>query len=883
MHLPLSFSTLLWSTCFSFSLLAQTQLQELGKLDQVPADSDQSLRVRAADLDRDGKPDFVVLSLHGIRVYRGDGQGNFQEHLPSQRPLPLAAFGDLEIADIDGDGDLDILYFLHSGPGTRTGIHALFNDGRGNLGPSSIIAQVDKPSCLATGDVDGDGDPDLFVGAGTAGAAGKGFANQLLLNNGKGSFSPSRTQAFPVDTDNTTSAAFGDFDGDGDLDLLIGNSPVYLGPGPQDKLYLGNGKGGFKLVPGGLPRANTATNAIATGDWDGDGDLDFGIASSIGNPILLFQNQGKGTFLLLPPPTSKGLGTDLVLRDLDGDGKLDLALARMPGTSRTDGGMALFFGNGQGRFLPGGKGVTDLQARATSIAVADLDQDGKQDLLMSVFGERNRLFLGLGSREWLDGTRPFRFGSADASTVWNQFEMADLDGDGDLDLLEGGASLRLLLNEGVQGFREVSSTHLPKLSGKVRGFQVVDIDQDGRLDILVGLQSTLTSTLRLLRGMGGGKFAAAPRADLPFTKVFLGIQTGDIDRNGTIDLVVGSYGGPYIFLGDGKGKFRLDTRSSFKTNFGLNPSLLGDLDGDGDLDILAKVGNHAPTNRYQIYLNDGKGVFAFSKTLVVPLSTAQETQLLDIDGDGDLDLVISGNLSILLLNDGKGNFRDVSSTHFKLPWSRYATYQHRFGDWDGDGDLDLVHIQFGGNLAPSTFRYFENRKGIFVEASRRVLGQSKFLVASLSAFSRVVDFDQDGDPDLVFGDSAGKRVLRSLRRHSHFSNALRLGRPGHLELWSRGTGISQTQFAIVQFSAPTTRSWKLPPFGTLQLDLRTLLLLPVLAIPPGGHLRLVLPPSQDTSLLGKQIFSQSLLLGPLGTRFAQWRYTNRTSSTAIGR
>lgn len=184
------------------------------------------------DLDGDGDLDTIVGGLSDTRVWINDGQAGFTDHGQS-----LEEPHTVEFFDLDGDGELD----YHAG------------------------GQTHRSNGVALGDADGDGDLDAFVMSSVSHVYGTTEKTDLWLNDGEGRFGKT-SQSFP-----SKSIALGDIDGDGDLDVLVGRRGRY-GYAASDLIWRNDGHGVF--VDTGQQLGFLPTEAVASGDYDGDGDLD---------------------------------------------------------------------------------------------------------------------------------------------------------------------------------------------------------------------------------------------------------------------------------------------------------------------------------------------------------------------------------------------------------------------------------------------------------------------------------------------------------------------------------------------------------------------------------------------------------------------------------
>ena len=336
-----------------------------------------------------------------------------------------------------------------------------------------------------------------------------------------------------------------------------------------------------QFAPVALPPSIGAFTLRATlGDYDRDGDMDLYVAQSGFFPPAssLFANDGTGRFTdvssVLPPHLSPQSTPAFV--DIDGDGDLDLLVWQVP-TAR------LFRNDGPGPW-------TDLSANlpapvpfAVRHVVGDFDGDGDLDLAgvghaLAWPLSRNHLLVNQGAGVF---TLLEPFPGTDYAIA-----TADIDGDGDLDLVTSTWGLRLWRNDGGLSFTDVTATQLPTLP-QVRDIVFGDVDGDGDQDLAVGyISSTGSGADVLLRNLGNGTFVAVPGALPPALGSAQSMTLVDVDEDGDLDLFRGSTGhGPTLARNDGTGFFTDDPASVPPA---ASPSLLvvGDLDRDGDLDAV---------------------------------------------------------------------------------------------------------------------------------------------------------------------------------------------------------------------------------------------------------------------------------------------------------
>ncbi|MBK8980394.1 MAG: VCBS repeat-containing protein [Planctomycetes bacterium] len=322
---------------------------------------------------------------------------------------------------------------------------------------------------VATADIDGDGDSDFCVV--------RQGQDRLYRNDGHGAFDDVTAIALPPDPASwSLGATFGDIDGDGDQDLLIGRFGL-------TGVYLNDGQGRF--ADSGRWFGDVLVSRIVLADVDSDGDLDA-IAGNPQRPVQILLNDGVGSFTdgtagRLPSFRS----TVLCAVDVDGDADPDLLFQRID-----RGEPNLFLNDGSGRFV-GAPGLLRWVGPPTDIEAGDLDGDGDVDLVFTGVNETgvptDLLFLQEG------GTFAERTAThmPQHGHQTRDIALVDVDEDGDLDLWLGVADLivspaqnRLYLNDGSAHLRDATTERLPPLLDLAVAVAAADFDDDGDIDLL---------------------------------------------------------------------------------------------------------------------------------------------------------------------------------------------------------------------------------------------------------------------------------------------------------------------------------------------------------------------------------------------------------------
>ncbi|MFN2235264.1 MAG: FG-GAP-like repeat-containing protein [Anaerolineales bacterium] len=335
------------------------------------------------------------------------------------------------------------------------------------------------------------------------------------------------------------------------------------------------GSGAFEPHPV-VPSLSTFQSiGVGLGDLDADGDLDAVLANGSDYPETVWLNDGTGALTRHPSSPEFGLGEsrDVALGDLDSDGDLDAIVAN----AITD---TVWINNGSGGFSPHPTIPTLGSENSRHVVLGDLDGDGDLDTIFAHFNHPDTVWLNDGSGGFTPHPTKPSFGMGSSFDV----VLGDLDNDGDLDALVTKTFLpnTIWLNDGTGSFSYKGTFD----SGASYGLATGDVDGDGDLDAVVAKSSDQPETVWVNDGTGRltphpttPKFGAGDSYD---------VALGDLDGDGDLDAVVvnGIDHPQTAWLNDGLGNF---TAQQDTPNFGAGYSscaVLGDLDGDGDLDTI---------------------------------------------------------------------------------------------------------------------------------------------------------------------------------------------------------------------------------------------------------------------------------------------------------
>ena len=684
--------------------------------------------MRNADLDNDGDNDIVAFGENNEVVWfeNLDGTGTFSNyHLISMSSEDIT---DLNIADIDGDDDIDIFY--SSAQGDFIFWHEN-NNGSGSFSnQKTISSSINNPAYVFSGDVDSDGDVDIIS---TSGQEIVWFEN----TNGSGSFGSS--VIIGVYNFSPFDVKIADLDGDGDNDILASKQSTTPSPWSiawQENLD-GAGNFGEQQIISDLAYGAVLVDVA---DVDNDNDLDIVAAFRIEEKIAWFENtDGLGNFILkdiIFEGVSRAESLDFV--DLDGDGDFDiLASLGFLGTSE-EGNRVLWFENQDGLGAFGNANIIGTGYYWLKQAVpVDIDNDNDKDVIiidgmgnklawfenmdgLATFGEekhiasleiakyifsddidgdstidiitlssrRGAYFKNLGEEDGFDHLRELFQNPEDHSFFEMQFLDIDQDGDNDCFIkVEGYSDIYYFktyeninsepkfIEKQVIGVGNISFQH----------YKLVDYDNDGDTDLLV-VNDNNFSRLEIYKNQGDG-FFDGPYDDLYTIGGIRSFDVADFDNDNDWDIVyTPPSSGELKWVENQNGTNDFENPQPINNPVGsTNQIYTADITGNGFMNIIAV---NTIEGLISWYDNVGGNFFNINP-IANGIQDYSDLEIVDLDGDQDLDFLVASIDEIFWYEnlDGQGIFSEKKTILFNF---NYLIRDINVGDIDSDGDLDII-------------------------------------------------------------------------------------------------------------------------------------------------------------------------------------------------
>ena len=728
---------------------------------QVLAFGDNARDWAITDITGDNIPDIVLLFENTVEGYRSNGDGTATTLLFSQTES-ATDFTLVDVGDLDGDNLPDIAVYDDGGD-----LRIAKGQSGGNASSFTTFSSFfdSGMTSLVLADLDADGQVDQIAGI-------DGVGDLLSYTN----TSTLSTISFAANTSvaNTRTGqgnlAVGDVNGDGTADLVAHGSSAF-------SIYFGNTAAGARVFTTASNYiVQESVDLTRLGDINNDGLLDvFGLTN---NSIHIAPNLGNASFAVPEVAIAGGAVSferpdQILIGDLNGDGTQDAVLfdTNTIASGNTDGNVRINFGT-LGRFSADNLDLATAVDSGTDQhlggTLADTDGDGDLDIiLISTDGTRtlSQVLRNDGGATFTAiDPRIVTGGVINVADVWG----GAANGGAKQDVIVADATGNRLIFLAGQGTGNVILVDRLRIGTEPRAIEVADMDGDGDLDIVIATDlgvSALAAT---------GNFVYGPRVDTTFAAGARDIAVGNYNADNAPDVtaITGTGYGEFVFLRNRTATpdqlfLRHLPQSDFELTFNaqLDTIVQGDLDADGTPDF-ALFGEN--TRRYITIAGDGflgAAEVAFYQTNSG--SGALSPALVDLDHDGDLDIaylstagVLDRNGIVINRNYGDGSFvlpdlgsSSISTFLAPLPHQGGQRATLATGDFNNDGLADIAVFE-GVVEGPAIVTYLNTGNG-FRRATVTPVTTTDFEISSTQL--AVGDVTGDGIDDIVIYNDDERR------------------------------------------------------------------------------------------------------------------------------
>ena len=621
-------------------------------------DGDQDIDIAVRDWD-------TAFEEYDAYVYLFNGTDRFEEiKLPESR---LENMNSIQVSDIDDDGDLDI--------STLTDVDGAYwynNDGSANF--TQVYENISRLEFEA--DIDGDGDLDRY-----------NKRNSWQENVGNNEFLPNKNFI-----EGNYSISLLDVDEDGDLDILASQYHFSASDSHTVDIYLNDGAQNYNKVEPSLDENLYWAETIKDVDLDQDGAIDvLGISKTEGK-LFWYRNDGSQNFSKTIISESIPNIVDVTSSDFDLDGDIDLV-----SISTDNEGIIWWENNGNQNFTKNSiQGTSESQF--IDVRIIDINKDNYPDFIVQELDDE---VIYLFTND-LQGS--FTKSELISNVKANSIELIDINNNGFEDLIvadQNGDQLLLYLNnEGINFIPQ----ELGEISGLIDDIKIVDFDEDGQYDLITASNQAFTNqSLDLWLNIGQENFIVF---NISSVGGFGSVTCLDYDNDGDLDVISSDFNVQENALNAwiNNGDFTFSKETLDQTFFNGRALKSTDLDGDGDLDILA-ASNGSGIKWYE---NDGTGGgtnnededFSCYQIEMGSMNGASCALLTDIDGDGLNDIYVSTSSSAevesISSNGGTSHvawFKNLGEGNYEKRAVRAPfVSDSKIEDIDNDGDPDIIYV-----------------------------------------------------------------------------------------------------------------------------------------------------------------------------------------------
>lgn len=590
-------------------------------------------RCEVVDYNHDGKPDISYIGSSDkqqttfiFKLYINNGNGTFTEQVTNVAGLYNSS---LSWADTDNDGDMDLLM---NGQEAALAAHArLFINNNNTFTEKSIGLTQSTSGEISFADINQDGQPDIInTGVKLYSPTVSVSLTELFVNTGNNNFT-ALTHNLPTSTEGYTDWA--DYDNDGDADLLMSGTGNIGDPYYAVGIYKNNGNGNFTRIDITNITYMTSRNPVRWIDFNKDGKLDIFVANGSGFSYIA-KNLGNDQFTIVtyPLPFFSGHFGAAEITDFDNDGAIDILFAGPIMDNCTSIGSVLFKGQSWSKEKAVVKltPVVDLNVRPGNPGFlpdpfwkwADFDNDGLPDITVAdAAGSTLRIYKNQGNNTF----SKVYDGKPGGSTVIKA-AFVDLDKDGKTELVVApnsvykwnGASFDLVYQDATYCCENFN-------------MQFADYNKDGYPDMALNVISANNASrrVRIYKNDKTGKLVEVNLNSSNYSTGF--IRWLDMDNDGDLDLAL-----TYSMLENVNGESFIG-RDTWNANYAQ--AAIGDFNGDGFADIFGFQAPYGSETRN--YYGQGSFFFKENTPALLFYGRAADAQVVDIDQDGDLDIIHS--------------------------------------------------------------------------------------------------------------------------------------------------------------------------------------------------------------------------------------------------